>query len=84
MQRVVTLSMGILDRAAYASRTQTVATNEVRLALAALWVILRDREGLKAYWHKANNVSGHPWDGCRHPYYKIAKSLRDEGWDAPV
>jgi hypothetical protein len=84
LQRIVTLALAVLDHAAYASRTHKVDTMEVRLALAVLWCVLSDRTGLEAYWTRAGNVSGHPWDTCRLPYYQIAKSCRDEGWDAPV
>jgi hypothetical protein len=48
IQRIVTLALAVLDRAAYASRTHKVDSLEVRLALAVLWCVLRDREGLKA------------------------------------
>jgi 4-amino-4-deoxy-L-arabinose transferase-like glycosyltransferase len=84
IQRIVTLALAVLDRAAYASRTHKVDSLEVRLALAVLWCVLRDREGLKAYWTSAGNVSGHPWDTCRLPYYQIVKACRDGSWDAPV
>lgn len=57
---------------------------EVRLALAALWCILEDRSSLHAYWHRATNVSGRPWESCRLPYYQVAAALRKAGWDAPV
>ena len=83
-QRVVTLALAVLDRAAYGSRTHRVDTEEVRLALAVLWCILRNRPALDAYWERAQAPTGHPWDSCRHGYYLIAKALRDEGWDAPV
>lgn len=83
-QRVVTLALSILDHAAYRSRTDTVDSVEVRLAIGALWLILSDREPLKAYWHRATNVSPHPWESCRQPYYAVAAALRKEGWDAPV
>ena len=83
-QRVVTLALAVLDRAAYASRTQKVDTVEVRLALAALWCILPERSSLLAYWYRATNVSGHPWESCRLPYYQVAQALRDAGYDAPV
>jgi hypothetical protein len=81
---VVTLALQVLDRAAYRSRTHTIDTEEVRLALAVLWCIMRQRDALNAYWYRANNVSGHPWDSCRKSYYAIAATLRGEGWDAPV
>lgn len=84
IQRVVTLALAVLDKAAYTSRTQKVDTSEVRLALAALWCILAERAALDAYWHRATNVSGHPWEGCRESYYAIALALRKEGWAAPV
>lgn len=84
VQRIVTLALAVLDRAAYGSRTHCVDTEEVRLALAALWLILRDRTGLLAYYEKARAPSGHPWESCRLAYYQIAAALRREGWDAPV
>ena len=84
MQRTVTLAIQVLDEAAYASRTQKVDTLEVRLALAFLWCILRDRAALEAYWYKANNVSGHPWESCRQAHYGILTALRGEGWEAPI
>jgi hypothetical protein len=80
----VTLALNVLDHAAYRSRTDKVDTTEVRLALAVLWCVLQERGALKDYWHSATNVSGHPWESCRHPYKLIAKACRDEGWDAPV
>ena len=84
MQRVVTLAVEVLDAAAYGSNTHKVNTTEVRLALAVLWCILREKRWLHEYWHKANNVSGHPWESCRKAHYGIKRSLRDEGWHAPV
>ena len=83
-QRVVTLALSVLDRAAYRSRTNTVDSVEVRLAIGALWLVLRNRASLRAYWHRATHVSGHPWESCRQPYYAVAAALREEGWDAPV
>jgi hypothetical protein len=84
IQRVVTLALKVLDRAAYRSRTEAVDTEEVRLALAALWCILKDRRSLLSYYEQAQGPSNHPWESCRAPYWGIAKALRDEGWDAPV
>lgn len=83
-QRLITLSLAVLDHAAYASRTQKVDTTEVRLALTALSCVLADHGGIMAYWERATNVSGHPWQSCREGYNYIAKTCRDEGWDAPV
>jgi hypothetical protein len=74
----------VLDRAAYISRTHKVDTIEVRLALTALSCVLENRTGIMAYWNRANNVSGHPWESCREQYYLIAKTCRDAGWHAPV
>jgi hypothetical protein len=83
IQRVITLAVEVLHVAASRSRTEKVDTLEVRLALAVLWCILTDRKALDAYWHKANNVSGIPWESCREAYYQIKATLREEGWDAP-
>lgn len=83
-QRVVTLALEVLDRAAYRSSKHKVDTLEVRLALGALWLILREKAGIHAYWTRAQLGETKPWDTCRWPYYHIAKNLRDEGWDAPV
>jgi len=84
IQRIVTLSLAVLDHAAYGSRTHKVDTAEVRLALAALWCVLRERKALMDYWCRATNVSGHPWESCRLPYYAVCAACRNEGWDAPV
>ena len=53
IQRIVTLSLAVLDRAAYGSDKEKRDTTEVRLALAALWCILRDRKALLDYWDRA-------------------------------
>jgi len=83
-QQVVTLALDILDSAAYRSNTEKVDTIEVRLALAALWCILKDRRPLLDYWHHATNLSPHPWVNCRESHYGIKTALRREGWHAPV
>ncbi|WP_039097450.1 hypothetical protein [Croceibacterium mercuriale] len=83
-QRLITLSLAVLDRAAYGSAQKQADTEEVRLALSVLWCLLQDRPALLDYWHKAKNVSGHPWESCREPYYKIAAACRKEGWLAPI
>lgn len=84
IQRVVTLAVAVLDRAAYGSNTHAVDSDEVRLALAVLWCILREKRWLREYWHKAQHVSRRPWESCREAHYGIKHSLREEGWDAPV
>ena len=83
-QRLITLAMLILDRAAYASSGSKVDTAEVRLALTALWLVLRDRTCVQAFWEKACKPSVHPWEGCRDDWYGIAATLRSEGWHAPI
>jgi hypothetical protein len=84
IQRIVTLALAVLDHAAYGANKQKRDTVEVRLALAVLWCILREHRWLDAYWQRANNISGVPWEGCRESYYGICKTCRDEGWEAPV
>jgi len=76
--------MLILDRAAYASRGSKVDTAEVRLALTALWLVLRDRTCVEGFWEKACKPSVHPWESCRDDWYGIAATLRSEGWYAPI
>ena len=83
-QKVITLALQVLDHAAYRSRTEAVATPAVRLALRVLLPYVADRAGLLAYWKGAQAPAPHPWQTCRHPYYLIARTLRDAGWDAPV
>lgn len=84
-QRVVTLALAVLNEAAYRSRTERVDTVPVRLALAILWCMLSNREGLKFYLERAQRERApHPWETCREPYNHIAKACRDDGWDAPV
>jgi hypothetical protein len=85
IQRVITLALIVLDKAAYASRTELVNTDDVRLALAALWCVLKNRAGLLHYWERAHTIqqfTGEPT--CRDSYHLILKHLRDEGWGAPV
>jgi hypothetical protein len=83
-QRLIDRALRVLDLAAYASRTEAVATPAVQLALYVLRPYVADREGLLAFWERAQRGAPHPWETCRAPLYVIAKALRDSGWDAPV
>ena len=83
-QRLIDRALKVLDIAAYASRTEPVATPAVQLALYVLRPYVTDRAGLLAFWERAGQPTGTPWESCRQPYYVIAKALRDRGWDAQV
>jgi len=83
-QRQITLAMLVLDDAAFKANTERSDTHAVRLALAVLWGIMRDRSALTEFLDKVTNVSPHPWEGAREAWYGIAATLREEGWYAPI
>ena len=83
-QRTITLALKILDHAAYGSRTHSVATVEVMLALTVLLRFVDDPAGLHEFWRMSQGASPHPWLSARQGYYMIAGALRRAGWDAPV
>jgi len=84
-QRVITLATKVLQDASYGARTHSAVNRaEVRLALAVLWCVLKDRKALHSYWERATHPEGKPpWDSCFDHNWGILAALRKEGWHAP-
>lgn len=80
---MITLALAVLNEAACRSSREPVRTPGVCLALRVLLPYVADRSGLLAFWECAASRAPHPRETYREPYYRIARGLRNAGWEAP-